>query len=32
MIALTGKKTKIFDPADGFAPLTDAMEITDASR
>lgn len=28
---MKGKETKIFDPADGFAPLTDAMEITDAT-
>jgi hypothetical protein len=28
---MTGKETKIFDPADGFAPLTDAVEITDAT-
>jgi hypothetical protein len=27
----TGKKTKIFDPADGFAPLTNALEITDST-
>src|SRR6266496_1737002 len=28
---MPGKETKIFDPADGFAPLTDAFIITDAS-
>jgi len=27
----TGKETKIFDPKDGFAPLTNVIEITDAS-
>ncbi len=27
----SGKVTKIFDPADGFAPLTDPLEITDAT-
>jgi len=26
-----GKETKIFDPADGFAPFTDVAEITDAT-
>ena len=25
------RKTKVFDPADGFAPLTDPIEITDAT-
>src|SRR5579859_6468033 len=28
---MTGKVTKIFDPADGFAPITDLIEITDAT-
>ena len=27
----TGKETKIFDPADGFAPLTDPLILTDAT-
>src|SRR6185295_3362368 len=26
---VTGKETKIFDPADGFAPLTDPLMLTD---
>jgi hypothetical protein len=26
-----GKETKIFDPADGFAPLTDLFTVTDAT-
>src|SRR5262245_3853443 len=26
-----GKETKVFDPADGFAPLTDPYAITDAT-
>ncbi len=25
------KETKVFDPADGFAPITDLLELTDAS-
>jgi hypothetical protein len=25
------KETKVFDPADGFAPVTDLLEVTDAS-
>ena len=25
------KETKLFDPADGFAPITDLLEVTDAS-
>ena len=25
------KETKVFDPADGFAPITDLLEVTDAS-
>src|SRR5262245_28273025 len=28
---MPGKETKIFDPADGFAPLTDAFILTDPS-
>jgi hypothetical protein len=28
---VTGKKTKIFDPADGFAPFADVGELTDAT-
>ena len=28
---MRGNETKIFDPADGFAPLTDPIEITDAT-
>jgi len=28
---MQGKETKIFDPADGFAPLTDPVILTDAS-
>jgi hypothetical protein len=28
---MQGKETKIFDPAEGFAPLTDAVILTDAS-
>jgi hypothetical protein len=28
---MTGKETKIFDPAEGFSPLTDAVEITDST-
>lgn len=28
---VTGKETKIFDPADGFAPLTDPLTLTDAT-
>ncbi len=28
---MAGKETKIFDPADGFAPLTNAAEITDST-
>ena len=28
---MQGTETKIFDPADGFAPLTDAFILTDAS-
>ena len=28
---MTGGETKIFDPKDGFAPLTNVVEITDAS-
>ena len=28
---MTGKETKIFDPANGFAPLTDALILTDSS-
>ena len=28
---MLGKETKIFDPADGFAPLTDALVLTDSS-
>src|SRR5581483_6422205 len=28
---MPGKETKIFDPADGFAPLTDAFILTDSS-
>jgi hypothetical protein len=31
MIAPIGNETKIFDPADGFAPLTNALEITDST-
>jgi hypothetical protein len=27
----SGKETKIFDPADGYAPLTDPMSITDCT-
>jgi hypothetical protein len=27
----SGKETKIFDPADGYAPITDAYAITDAT-
>src|SRR6476659_6763975 len=26
---MTPKETKVFDPADGFAPLTDPVEVTD---
>ena len=28
---MTGKETKIFDPADGFASLTDTFILTDSS-
>src|SRR6267142_5227110 len=28
---VTAKETKIFDPADGFAPLTDLLIVTDAT-
>jgi hypothetical protein len=28
---MAGKETKIFDPADGFAPLTDVWTVTDSS-
>jgi hypothetical protein len=28
---MPGKETKIFDPADGFAPLTDPLNITDCT-
>ncbi|HEU4387328.1 MAG TPA: hypothetical protein VFV34_05990 [Blastocatellia bacterium] len=28
---MPGKETKIFDPADGYAPLTDAFAITDST-
>jgi hypothetical protein len=28
---MRARETKIFDPADGFAPLTDVEEVTDAS-
>ena len=28
---MPGKETKIFDPADGFAPITDTVILTDAS-
>jgi len=28
---MTGKVTKIFDPADGFAPLTNLNEVTDST-
>jgi hypothetical protein len=28
---IPGKETKIFDPADGYSPLTDPMEVTDAT-
>jgi hypothetical protein len=28
---VTAKETKIFDPADGFAPLTDPLTLTDAT-
>lgn len=27
----SGKETKIFDPAEGFAPLTDALVVTDST-
>ena len=29
--SMRGTETKIFDPADGFAPVTDALILTDAS-
>ena len=28
---MTGKEIKIFDPADGFAPFTDPIELTDST-
>jgi hypothetical protein len=28
---MPGKESKIFDPADGFAPLTDPLSITDCT-
>src|SRR5581483_12171461 len=31
MNEIRGKETKIFDPAEGFAPLTDALVVTDST-
>jgi len=28
---MTGKEIKIFDPAEGFAPFTDPVELTDST-